>query len=113
MHYDNLFNKGNCKLDKNEIITKLILYKELVSKYFNVEKMYLFGSYARETQQQYSDIDVAIVVKDLKEDFFTYAPRLWKLRVEIDPRIEPVLFELGKDPSGFLEEIVRTGIEIN
>ena len=100
-------------MDKTEIIAKLILYKELVSKYFNVEKMYLYGSYARDTHQQYSDIDVAIIVNDLKEDFFTYAPRLWKLRVDIDPRIEPVLFESGKDPSGFLEEIMRTGIEIN
>ena len=100
-------------MDKAEIIAKLVQYKELVSKHFNIEKMYLFGSYARDTQQQYSDIDVAFVVKEIKEDFFTYAPLLWKLRVNIDPRIEPILFERGKDPSGFLDEIIRTGIEIN
>jgi predicted nucleotidyltransferase len=75
--------------------------------------MFLYGSYASGNPKKYSDIDVAFVVKELNDDFFSYAPLLWKLRIDIDPRIEPVMFIEGKDPSGFLGEIIRTGVEIN
>jgi alpha-beta hydrolase superfamily lysophospholipase len=55
-----------------------------------------------------SDDDVISV----KGDYFTYTPLLWKLRREIDDRIEPILFETGNDKSGFLQSIVKEGIEI-
>jgi len=45
-------------------------------------------------------------------DFFIYAPLLWKLRHEIDDRIEPVLLVNGKDESGFLQGILQTGLVI-
>ena len=32
-----------------------------------------------------------------------------KLKREIDPLIEPVLFETNHDPSGFLNQIFKTG----
>lgn len=100
-------------MDKSQVIEKLKEYKSLVSKHFEVEKMYLFGSYANDNTTHDSDIDVAIVVKNLSGDFFDNNPLLWKLRRQIDFRIEPVLIDLNNDKSGFLEEIRRTGIEIN
>ena len=99
-------------MDQNEVVKKLILYKKLLSRHFDIEKLFLFGSYARGNQKTDSDIDVAIVVSTLDKDFFSYAPLLWKLRREIDDRIEPVLFDKDRDSSGFLREIMETGIEI-
>lgn len=96
-------------MDKNEVITIVSRYKVLVSKHFDIENMILFGSYARGSQKEDSDIDVAIVVNSITQDFFSYAPLLWKLRREIDDRIEPILIEKNKDESGFLNEILKTG----
>jgi predicted nucleotidyltransferase len=100
-------------MDNREIINKLINYKLLVSKYFDVDQVVLYGSYAKGNQREDSDIDVAIIVNSINQDFFTYAPLLWKLRREIDDRIEPVLIEKNKDESGFLKEVMRTGLVIN
>ena len=99
-------------MDKSEVISIVSRYKVLVSKHFDIEKMILFGSYAKGNQNEESDIDVAIVVDSIKQDFFSYAPLLWKLRREIDDRIEPILIEKNKDESGFLKEILRTGLII-
>jgi uncharacterized protein len=100
-------------MGKREVIKKLRSYKLLVSGHFDVDKLILFGSYAKGTQQIDSDIDVAIVVNSIDSDFFSYAPLLWKLRLEVDARIEPILLINGKDESGFLQEILQTGLEIN
>jgi len=97
-------------MDKSEAIEKVRAYSLLLQKYFQVEHVYLFGSYAKQTQTEDSDIDVAIIVKQLKGDYFTTNPLLWKLRREIDDRIEPVLFEKDFDDSGFLAEIENNGI---
>ncbi|MBG0859601.1 MAG: nucleotidyltransferase domain-containing protein, partial [Bacteroidales bacterium] len=59
-----------------------------------------------------SDIDVAVIVSNISGDFFSVNPLLWKLRRQIDDRIEPVLIDRNNDRSGFLEEIKRNGIEI-
>ena len=99
-------------MDKNEVISIVSKYKLLVSKHFDVENMILFGSYAKGNQKDDSDIDVAIVVNSITQDFFSYAPLLWKLRREIDDRIEPILIEKNKDESGFLKEILKTGLII-
>ncbi len=100
-------------MDQAEVINKIRRYRQLLQKDFAIEKMYLFGSYAAGTEHPDSDIDVAIVVDEIKGDYFTYTPLLWKLRRSIDERIEPLLFEKGEDQSGFLQEIMKTGIEIN
>ncbi len=99
-------------MDKNEVISIVSKYKLLVSKHFDMENMILFGSYAKGNQKDDSDIDVAIVVNSITQDFFSYAPLLWKLRREIDDRIEPILIEKNKDESGFLKEILKTGLII-
>jgi uncharacterized protein len=96
-------------MDKREVINKLIQYKLLVSKHFDIDKVVLFGSYATGNQKEDSDIDVAIIVNSINQDYFTYAPLLWKLRREIDDRIEPILIEKNNDESGFLNQILVTG----
>jgi predicted nucleotidyltransferase len=99
-------------MDKGEAIEKIIRYKSLLMQYFQLERVYLFGSYANDTNHENSDIDVAVVVRNISGDYFSVNPLLWKLRRQVDDRIEPILFELDDDKSGFLEEIKRNGIEI-
>ncbi|KAA6337959.1 hypothetical protein EZS27_013991 [termite gut metagenome] len=99
-------------MDKREAIDKVKTYKALVKEYFPVEKVYLFGSYAKDSFREDSDIDVAVVVNHIEGDFFSIHPLLWKLRRQIDDRIEPVLIERDSDVSDFLGEISKYGIEI-
>lgn len=99
-------------MGQREVIKKLQLYKDIVSEHFDIDKVVLFGSYATGKQIDDSDIDVAIIVNSLDSDFFIFAPLLWKLRHKVDDRIEPVLFVKGKDPSGFLQEILKSGLTI-
>jgi len=100
-------------MDKTELIIKLTQYKILLAKYFDLDSVILFGSYAKGNQRIDSDIDVAVIVNSIKGDYFTYAPLLWKLRREIDDRIEPILIDKNDDISGFLQEIRQTGLVIN
>jgi predicted nucleotidyltransferase len=99
-------------MDKKEAIEKIRQYRLLIKKHFDVDKVYYFGSYANETNHEDSDIDVAIVVNSLEGDYFTVTPFIWKLRRQIDDRIEPILIEKGSDRTGFLKEIQKNGIEI-
>lgn len=100
-------------MDKNEVIELVRRYKNLLKEEFDFDKVYLFGSYAKGNYTQDSDIDVAIVVNQLDYDFFKTTPILWKLRRQIDIRIEPVLIENKNDLTGFLGEIQKYGIEVN
>ncbi len=100
-------------MDKGEVINKVRAYSLLLRNYFPLEKVYLFGSYAKDTYQVDSDIDVAIVVSHIDGDYFSIQPLLWKLRRQIDDRIEPILIERENDEGGFLAEIERNGIEIS
>lgn len=99
-------------MDQNEVIAIIKKYILLLKPYFELEKVFLFGSYARKSFHQDSDIDVALIVKNVEGDYFTYTPLLWKLRREVDERIEPVLFIGTNDSSGFLSEIMQNGIEV-
>jgi len=100
-------------MDKAEAIIKVQEFRLLLNRYFPHEKVYLFGSYAKETYHRDSDIDVAIVVSHIEGDYFSIQPLLWKLRRQIDDRIEPVLIERENDAGGFLGEILKYGIEIS
>lgn len=99
-------------MDKSEAIIKVKEYSLLLKNYFPFEKVYLFGSYAKNTNRIDSDIDVAIVVSKIEGDYFSIHPLLWKLRRQIDDRIEPILIERDNDNGGLLSEIHKYGIEI-
>jgi predicted nucleotidyltransferase len=100
-------------MDQAEVIGKVIRFAGLARQQFDISRVFLFGSYAKGNAHEYSDIDVALVVKSMDRGFFEVEPVLWKLRRQVDPLIEPVLIEEDNDPAGFLEEITKTGIEIH
>ena len=99
-------------MDKREAINEVMQYKLLLGNHFDLESVYLFGSFANDTNREDSDIDVAVVVKNISGDYFAVTPLLWKLRRQVDDRIEPILIDKNNDKSGFLDEIKRNGIEI-
>ncbi|MDR1740156.1 MAG: nucleotidyltransferase domain-containing protein [Bacteroidales bacterium] len=104
-------------MDKGEnIIEKIRQYKELVIKNFplKIEQFWLFGSYVKGNSNKDSDIDIALEISDFGDnyDFFSVEPLLWKIRRNIDLRIEPHLIARNTDYAGFLNEIHKTGIEI-
>ena len=99
-------------MDKNAVITKVGQYKNLLQGTMAFNSIYLYGSYARDTSREDSDIDVAVIVDEPIDDYFQVVPLLWKLRRQIDDRIEPLLIDKNNDPAGFLDDIKAYGIEI-
>jgi predicted nucleotidyltransferase len=101
-------------MDKREhIISKVRDYCSLVkNSKFSFEKAYLFGSFAQGNAKEDSDIDVAFIVKHLEGDYYDIISEIWRLRKQIDFRIEPHLIARDTDYSDFIKEIERTGIEI-
>ena len=99
-------------MEKAEVIEILKRYKELLSKHVRFESLILFGSYTKGAQRENSDIDVAVVVNEVSGDFFETRPILWKLSRQVDDRIEPLILEKKHDDSGFLKEVLKSGIVI-
>ena len=56
------------------------------------QRVYLYGSYARGTPREESDIDLAIVSDDLSGDTFEDDLALMRLTWDVDTRIEPHSF---------------------
>jgi predicted nucleotidyltransferase len=99
-------------MDKSEVMKSVEPYASAVKDYINPSQIILYGSYAKGTANSNSDIDVAVVVKKLNLDYLDVSKMLFKLRRNIDDRIEPVLIEEISDRSGFLNEIRSTGYTI-
>ncbi len=101
-------------MDKTDIIENVIgkvkKYAELVRTEFPVRDIILYGSYAKHIYREDSDIDVAVVVDEIKGDFLETVTELYKLTRDIDDRIEPILLDSANDNSGFLEQILSEGI---
>ena len=80
----------------------------------DIAKAYLFGSYAKEQYNENSDLDLAIIIRDLK-DKFSMQVKLLIIRRNKELIIEPHPFDVNEFviPNPFVEEIIKTGIEIN
>ena len=99
-------------MDQKKAINIVQQYVELIKQNYKVKQIYLFGSYAKGNAEEDSDIDVAIVLDRIGDDYLAQSTKLFQLRRKIDLRIEPVLLEFNNDISGFLYEIVSNGILI-
>ncbi|NMA92709.1 MAG: nucleotidyltransferase domain-containing protein [Firmicutes bacterium] len=96
-------------MDKSRALKVAKKYSELVGERFKPKKIFLYGSYARDNWHKNSDIDIAVVVDTIDGDYLEMASALYRLRRDVDDRIEPVLLEEKEDPSGFTEEIFKHG----
>jgi uncharacterized protein len=106
-------NSGVFPMDKNEAIRKVEEFAKKATRLLKIKKIILFGSYATGTFREDSDIDVAVVVDKIEGDFLDASLNLYRIRREIDSRIEPVLLEAGNDSSGFLAQIIKNGYLIS
>lgn len=96
-------------MDKSQVLARATKYAKLVSKEFKPQRILLYGSYAKGNWNEDSDIDIAVIVDEVQGDYLEMASMLYRLRRNIDDRIEPVLLEDKADPSGFLAEILKHG----
>ncbi len=98
-------------MDKRKARKLVEKYAELVIQNFKVNKIILYGSYARGDYRKDSDIDVAVVVprSSISKDILEDMTKLFRLRRNISTDIEPVLLIDGEDASGFLESISEYG----
>ncbi|MDE5790752.1 MAG: nucleotidyltransferase domain-containing protein [Muribaculaceae bacterium] len=98
-------------MDKNKAIELATQYKEALSEILNIKDLYLYGSYSKNTYTSESDIDIAVVVDNLSEDYFNDTPLLWKIRRKISNLIEPVLLTPDSE-NPLYSDIIATGIRI-
>jgi len=99
-------------MDKAAAIESVRRYADRVRRDFNVKKVILFGSYAKDTAREDSDIDVAVVFERIDGDYLDVITRLSRIRRDVEHRIEPVAIEEMNDQSGFLKEITKSGVII-
>lgn len=102
-------------IDNGEIMEIVQKYVEKVCENYQIEAIILFGSYAKGTWHEDSDIDIAIITDDIKNNIFDEELNLVKLRRKIDTRIEPHLITI-KDYNNIetplIQEIIDTGIKV-
>ena len=72
------------------------LYKAAVAERLPLKALYLYGSFSKGTYNADSDIDIAVIVERLNDDYFADTPLLWKLKRKISNLIEPVLLTEDK-----------------
>lgn len=98
-------------MDKEQAIRLAQRYKVAVAERLPIKALYLYGSYSKGNYTEESDIDIAVVVEHLSDDYFEDTPLLWKLKRKISNLIEPIL--LTEDINNPLyADILKTGIRI-
>jgi len=96
-------------LDKTTALNMAQRYAREVQKFLNPQAVVLFGSYAKGTQHDDSDIDIAVILNGFTGDYLETSRQLFRLRRNISADIEPVLLDSTDDQSGFVAEVLRTG----
>lgn len=98
-------------MGKNDVIEIVRRYKDLVVAEMGPAKVYLYGSYSKGTARKDSDIDVAVVVPEVKDDFLKVSSLLWSLTWDVNTSIEPILID-ARYPSPLFEDILTTGVAV-
>ena len=105
-------NRGVVRMDQEKVLNIAKGYADTVRRVLSVKDIYLYGSYARGTANKDSDIDIAVIVDELREDYLGTLKLLWKLTRCECVDIEPVLLCGREDRSGFLATVLKTGIPL-
>ncbi len=75
-------------MDRTDVINIAKEYVSAIKINFDCRQVFLFGSYAKGTNSEESDIDIAVVLGEF-ENPFEIQLELMRLRRSIDSRIEP------------------------
>ena len=98
-------------MDKEQVINIVREYKKLVTSTINDAQVYLYGSYSKGTAHADSDIDVAVVVPQVKGDWLDLSTQLWILAPKVNDQIEPVLID-SRHASPLYDAVLRTGVAV-
>ena len=105
---------GNKKIS-SEIKDIVLRYVEKICKNYKVEAVILFGSYAKGTEHEDSDIDIAIVIDKFKDNIIDEEVEFMNIRKGIDYRIEPHIIRIDdykNIATPFVKEVIDTGIKV-
>lgn len=95
-------------MDKEQAIELARRYKTALAEHLPLKALYLYGSFSKGTNHADSDIDIAVIVERMSDDYFEDTPLFWKIKRKISNLIEPVL--LTEDLNNPLySDIVKTG----
>ena len=102
--------KRNIDID---ILKSIKEYIKEISKHYSIQEVYLFGSYAKGTNDKDSDIDVAVIINS-DNNVFDLLVELMMLTQNVDLRIEPhpIKTKDFKEGNPFVQEIIDTGIKV-
>ena len=99
-------------MDKNEVLKLAKKYAEGVREDLKFQSVGLYGSQAKGTSKENSDIDIAVIVDDVPGDYLDSVAFLWRLSRKVSADIEPVLLTAADSDSGFLHTVQETGIAV-
>ena len=102
------------KTINKDILESVNKFIEEIKKKYNITTVILFGSYAKGTANEDSDIDIAVVSDDF-DDIYDCMAILMGMTWDIDARIEPhpiTTEDYKKISNPFVKEVVDTGIKV-
>lgn len=100
-------------LDKETVVNMAQRYAFEVEKLLKPQAIVLFGSYVKGTAHDNSDIDIAVILDGFSGDYLETSKQLYRIRRNISADIEPVLLDSTSDESGFVAEVLRTGVKLD
>ena len=71
-------------MDKEQVIEIVREYKKAIAKQISNAKVYLYGSYSKGTARPESDIDVAVVVPAVQDDWLDISTTFWLLAPQVN-----------------------------
>jgi predicted nucleotidyltransferase len=100
-------------MDQGEALNIANLYIDTISNKYTILQAFLFGSFAKGTNHDDSDIDVAVVISNVSDIIDTQIDMM-KLRRKVDLRIEPHPFMISdfNKENPVVNEILKYGIQI-
>lgn len=100
-------------MDKGEALRIANMYVDAISTKYVISQAFMFGSFAKGTNHEDSDIDVAIVVNNVSDIIDTQIDMM-RLRRKVDLRIEPHPFLVNdfNIENPVVNEILKSGIQI-
>ncbi len=96
-------------MDKAQALEKAHRYADAVKENLEPKSIIMYGSSTKDDWSGTTDIDIAVIVETVEGDFLDAEKLLYRLRRNIDDRIEPVLLEEQSDRSGFVQKVIETG----
>lgn len=105
-------------LSKDEVIKMAKEFLELLRQNHNVRQAYLFGSFAKGTAKDYSDVDIAVVIGSLDvpgDSPYDESFKIFHEAQEYNSLLEVVCFlqeEFDRDGGALVRLIKKEGIRL-